>query len=220
MIHNNLVSTPAVANVQPVNHPTQPRLLKLALDVHLAQHVVAMQYDGSSPKPPQRFTPPGLLVWVRKQLAQGWQIHSCYEAGPFGYGLHRQLTALGVTNYVIRPGNWDDDQRRIKTDRTDALSMLNALDRFVAGNTKALALVHVPTPDQERRRTQTRLRQSLVRDLKMIAGRGRGVALQYGWRLKGDWFGRRSWPRWQKQLPPWLIELLLPLRNSALFLHD
>jgi hypothetical protein len=34
---------------------------------------------------------------VEKQIAQGWQVISCYEAGPFGYGLHRDLTKLGVT---------------------------------------------------------------------------------------------------------------------------
>ena len=54
----------------------------------------------------------------------------------------------------------------------------------------------------------------------MIAQRGRGIALQYGFRLKGKWFGRRSWPRWQQTLPEWLLELLEPLRVSALFLHD
>ena len=214
-IHNSS-TTPAVANTQPVNQP----LLKIALDVHLAWYVIAVQEDGSSPKPPQRFKPTDFLNWVQKQIACGTRIISCYEAGPLGYGLHRQLTALGVTSYVIRPRNWDDQHTRVKTDRTDALSMLNALDRFVAGNSKALALVHVPTPEQERRRTQTRLRQSLVRDLKMIAGRGRGVALQYDFRLKGDWFGRRNWPRWQQQLPPWFIALITPLRQSALFLHD
>jgi hypothetical protein len=71
-MHNNKSSTPAVAPVQPVNHPTQPRTLKLALDVHLLQHVVAMQYDGQAPKPPQRFKPQDFLVWVRKQITQGW----------------------------------------------------------------------------------------------------------------------------------------------------
>src|SRR5437879_4779452 len=117
-MHNNVVSTPAVAARQPVNHPQpqpQPRTLKLALDVHLVQHVVAMQYDGEFPKPPQRFSPAGLLAWVQKQLAQGWHVVSCYEAGPFGYGLHRQLTTLGVTNYVIHPRNWDDQHKRVKT---------------------------------------------------------------------------------------------------------
>ena len=220
-MHNNNASTPAVATAQPVNQPaTQPqvRTLKLALDVHLLQHVVAMQYDGSSPKPPQRFRPKDFLKWVEKQIAQGWQIVSCYEAGPFGYVLHRQLTALGVTNYVIRPRNWDDQHQRVKTDRTDARAMLTALDRFVAGNPHALALVRVPTEEQERQRSETRLRQSLRRDLKMIAQRGRGLGLQYGYRLKGDWFGKRNWS--ELPVPAWLIELLTPLRTAALALHE
>jgi transposase len=123
--------------MQPVIHPTpQPQrgTLKLALDMHLAWHVVAMQYDGAATKPPQRFTPKDFLKWVQRQVAQRWAIVSCYEAGPFGYTLHRQLTALGVTNYVILPRNWDDQHKSVKTDRTDALAMLNAPNRFVAGN--------------------------------------------------------------------------------------
>jgi transposase len=220
MNNHNPVSTPAVAQMQPVNHAVQPqpRILKLALDVHLLQHVVAMQYDGEFPKPPQRFKPKDFLVWVRKQIVQGWQVTSCYEAGPFGYVLHRQLTALGVTNYVIRPRNWDDQHKRIKTDRTDALAMLNALDRFVAGNPHALALVRVPTPAQERLRSESRIRQSLKRDLKHLAQRGRGLALQYGYRLKGKWYGVRNWPL--LVLPDWLIELLTPLRTAAVALHQ
>ena len=102
-----------------------------ALDVRLLEHVVAMQYDGHSPKPLQRFRLKDLLVWVQKQIAQGWRIVSCYEAGPFGYGLPRQLETLGVTNYVIRPRNRDEQNKRVRTDRTDALSLLTALDRFV-----------------------------------------------------------------------------------------
>jgi transposase len=221
-MHNKTVSTSAVAVTQPVNHLSQPqpqlRTLKLALDVHLAQHVVAMQYDGEFPKPPQRFTPAGLLKWVEKQIAQGWQIVSCYEAGPFGYLLHRQLTALGVTNYVIRPRNWDDQHKRVKTDRTDALAMLTALDRFVAGHPHALAVVRVPTEAQERQRSQTRIRQSLHRDLKLLAQRGRGIALQYGYRLKGKWYGARNWPK--LPVPAWLAELLAPLQAALAALHE
>ena len=64
MNYHEVVFTPAVAAKQPVNHPSQRRTLKLALDVHLLQHVVAMQYDGEFPKPPQRFTPQDFLAWV------------------------------------------------------------------------------------------------------------------------------------------------------------
>jgi transposase len=221
MTKHNLFTTPAVAAKQPVNHLNpQPRTgtLKLALDVHLLQHVVAMQFDGEHPKPPQRFRPREFLGWVQKQIAQGWQVISCYEAGPFGYVLHRQLRALGVTNYVIRPRNWDDQHKRVKTDRTDALAMLNALDRYVAGHPHALALVRVPTEAQERLRSESRVRQSLKRDLKLVAQRGRGLALQYGYRLKGKWYGARNWPA--LILPDWLIQLLTPLRRAALALHE
>src|SRR5271155_1873401 len=67
MNNKTSVSTSAVAFAQPVNH-TQPqpqpatRTLKVALDVHLLQHVVAMQYDGSTPKPTQRFSPKSFLA--------------------------------------------------------------------------------------------------------------------------------------------------------------
>jgi transposase len=203
---------------QPQVQP-QP-LLKVALDVHLQSYVVALQEEGSHPKPPQRFRPAAFLHWIDQQLARGWRIVTCYEAGPLGFVLHRQLAARGVTNYVVRPRVWDEHHSRMKTDRLDALWMLNALDRFCAGNKKALALVRVPTETEERRRSHSRLRPSLARDRQMIAQRGRGVALQHGFRLRGDWFGRRSWPRWQEQLPPWLIALLEPLRATCLFLHD
>ena len=215
-MNHNTVSTGVASATQ-----TQvPPLLKVALDVHLAFYVAAVQEEGTHPKPPQRFKPADFLQWVDRQLARGLRVVTCYEAGPLGFVLHRQLAARGVTNYVVRPRVWDEQRGRVKTDRLDALWMLNALDRFCAGNKKALALVRVPTEEEEQKRSHSRLRQSLARDRQMIAQRGRGLALQYGFRLKGDWFGRRSWPKWQEVLPPWLILLLEPLRASCVFLHD
>ena len=219
MNHNTCFTGVAAATQTQVASVLKP-LLKVAIDVHLALYVAAIQEDGAHPKPPQRFKPAEFLRWIDKQLARGFRLVTCYEAGPLGFVLHRQLSARGVTNYVVRPRVWDEHRGTVKTDGRDALWMLNALDRFCAGNKKALALVRVPTEEEERRRSQTRLRQSLARDRQMIAQRGRGLALQYGFRLKGDWFGRRSWPKWQVQLPPWLIALLEPLRATCLFLHD
>ena len=66
------------------------------------------QIDDSSPQPPQRFTPEDFAAWAKKQTQQADEVHSCYEAGPFGYVLHRRLTALGVRNLVVRPRNWDE----------------------------------------------------------------------------------------------------------------
>lgn len=191
-------------------------MLKVAIDTHTTGFVIATQIDGSAPKPPQRFDEARLLNWLAKKQAEGFQIVSCYEAGPFGYVLHRKLLEMGVRNYVIRPRNWDDQSRRVKTDRTDARSMLVALDRFVSGNPHALTVVWVPPLEQERRRSQSRIRESLQDQLKAAAQRGRGLALQYGYRIKGQWYGVRCWPK--LELPGWLKEMLESLREVALFL--
>ena len=79
-------------------------------------------------------------------------------------------------------------------------------------------MVRVPTEEQERRRSQSRIRQSLKRDLKLLAQRGRGVALQYGYRLKGKWYGARNWPK--LAVPAWLAELLAPLQAALATLHE
>ena len=215
MTNHNSSTTPAVAHVQPVNPP----ILKLALDVHVQSIVVAAMADAVL-KPVRRFSPVEFISWVKSQRVGGWTIVSCYEAGPFGYGLHRQLTALGLTNYVIRPRNWDEHHGRVKTDRTDARAMLVALDRFVAGQKAALALVRVPSELEEQQRARSRLRQKLVKEKKHLAQHGRGVALLFGQRLKGKWFGARNWPRWQRLLPEHLLKLLEPLVQVIGVLHQ
>src|ERR1043165_3736997 len=81
----------------------QLRTLKLGLDVHADSIVVVRILDHSAPQPAQKFTPAKFLGWVKTQLPLAEAVHSCYEAGPFGYGLHRQLLALGVQNVVVQP---------------------------------------------------------------------------------------------------------------------
>ena len=199
--------------MQPVNQP----VLKLALDVHVQSIVVAAMADALL-KPVRRFGPAEFLSWVKSQRAAGWVIISCYEAGPFGYGLHRQLNALGVTNYVIRPRNWDEHHGRVKTDRTDALAMLVALDRFVAGQHQALALVRVPS-EMDRTTRPEPVASETGEGKKHLAQRGRGLALLFGQRLKGRWFGPRNWPRWERELPAHVRSLLEPIRQVITQLH-
>jgi len=88
--------------------PPPHQVIKLGIDVHLDRYVVVRQIDGGAPQPPQRFSPTQFLEWAQKQTALAQQVYSCYEAGPFGYRLHRKLKELGLTNYVIRPRDWDE----------------------------------------------------------------------------------------------------------------
>src|SRR3954469_25095976 len=77
--------------------------LKLGLDIHADSIVVVRILDHSTPQPAQKFHPSKFLDWAKTQVALAEAVHSCYEAGPFGYGLHRELIALGVQNVVAQP---------------------------------------------------------------------------------------------------------------------
>lgn len=188
-------------------------VILLGIDVHAEKQVVVRQIDGQTPQPAQRFSREELLHWICKQLKLAKQVYTCYEAGPFGYGLHRELEALGVTNLVVRPRNWDQYGKKVKTDKRDALALTEALDRYVRGNKKALCVVRVPSEQEEQQRSRSRQREALSRELQRVAAMGRSNALYYGQRLRGCWWGPRAWKRHQKQLPPFVVELLEALRS-------
>ena len=100
------------------HHPRSHRVIKLGIDVHLDRYVVVRQIDGGAPQPPQRFSPAQFLEWAQKQTELADQVYSCYEARPFGYSLHRKLTALQITNYVVRPRDWDEYGQKVKNRQT------------------------------------------------------------------------------------------------------
>src|SRR5436309_15861954 len=77
--------------------------IKLGIDVHLDRYVVVRILDGGAPQPAQRFGLPEFLLWIAKQITLAQKVVTCYEAGPFGYSLHRKLQEMGLTNYVVPP---------------------------------------------------------------------------------------------------------------------
>jgi transposase len=156
------------------------------------------------------------LVWAAKQLQVAEQVHSCYEAGPFGYSLHRQLLEMGVRNVVVRPQNWDELGRKVKTGKTDALALTQRLDRYVQGNRHALALITVPTPEQEKARCLSRHRQQLQKDRQAHQAQGRSFLLYHGRRVSGQWWRPGAWEVLSKLLEPWQSRILESLRALIL----
>ena len=110
------------------------RVIKLGLDLHASLIVVVRQSDEQASQPAQRFNEAGFIAFVHRQLAQAEAVHSCYEAGPFGYVLHRRLAAIGVHNLVVRPRDWCAYGEGVKTDGRDAGALCSCLDRYLAGN--------------------------------------------------------------------------------------
>lgn len=208
----------AAAARVPGAQPKPHRVIKLGIDVHLDRYVVVRQIDGGAPQPAQRFSPAQFLAWARKQTGLAQQVYSCYEAGPFGYSLHRQLAALSVTNYVVRPRDWDEYGKQVKTDPRDAKEMVLSLDRYITGNGDAFCVVRVPTEAEEQARSRSRQRESLQKEKQRLAAQGRSHALYYGGHLEGAWWNQGAWK--ELALPPIVRELLEPLRRLILAIEQ
>ena len=162
----------------------------IGLDVHKDTVAVALAAQGRGrPEYLCELRNGGDVVarLLKRVSGHGQRLSFCYEAGPCGYGLWRELTALGHHCLVAapsliprRPGN------RVKTDRRDALAL--------AGLHRAGELVAVRVPDSgdEAVRDLTRARE----DMKAVetAARNRlgGFLLRHGMVYRE---GKSRWTR-------------------------
>src|SRR6266516_4742909 len=180
--------------------------IKLGIDVHQDFYVVVMQEGGANPKPPQRFQKEAFLFWAaRLKQKSGAQVYALYEACGFGFSLQRKLSALSIKCYVVCPQKLDEQNRRVKTDGLDAKALCLKLDRFVQGNRDALALVRVPTQQEEQQRAIHRQREQLVKARKQLEAQGRSLMVNHGIEPVQNWWKRRTFaalpvPHWMKEL--------------------
>jgi len=130
---------------------------------------------------------------VRKLAAKYERLTFCYEAGPTGYGLHRQIKGLGHECAMVapslvpkRPGD------KVKTNRRDAIG----LARLLRAN--ELTAVWVPDGRHEAMRDLTRARETAMLDLRSKRQQISALLLRQG----------RSYPEnkntWTKAHMSWL----------------
>jgi transposase len=196
--------------------------IKLGLDVHAAKIAVCVQVDGATPQPSQLMISERVLGWIsalRRKYPVA-RVVSCYEAGPLGYALHRQLIAAGIENIVVTPQRLDVDGRGQKTDRLDARALVERLDRYVGGNRNALGVVRVPTPQEEQARSLVRMRTQLSRTRRKHEARGRSVMLAQGIRVQGPWWRKSAWAKLAPTLPEWLHRIVAVWQKLAIEAHE
>jgi len=152
-------------------------------------------------------TPTAVARLARQLSRDGVRLRFCYEAGPCGYGIQRQLSGLGYECVVVAPslipkGAGD----RVKTDRRDAASLAR-LNR--AGE---LTAVWVPDAGHEAMRDLVRARlaavQALCRARQQLAG----------FRLRqGRHYGRPAWTKLHRR---WLAGLKFEQPVPHIVLED
>ena len=85
-------------------------VIKIGLDVHARLYVAVAQYDQLCPSRPGGWRR-GVCALGKQLLQAGHTVHVVYEACGFGFGLYRELKALGVHCYVIAPRKLDEAAR-------------------------------------------------------------------------------------------------------------
>jgi transposase len=132
-------------------------------------------------------TPAATAKLVRKLSSKYKRLTFCYEAGPTGYGLHRQIRELGFECVVVapslipkRPGD------KVKTNRRDALSLAKLL------RADELTAVWVPDGHHEAMRDLTRARETAMLDLRTKRQHVSALLLRLG---KPYPESRKSWTK-------------------------
>jgi transposase len=144
---------------------------------------------------------------LSKLSQPGRALKFCYEAGPCGYGIQRQLSAAGHDCVVVapsliprKPGD------RIKTDRRDA-NNLARLHR--AGE---LSAVWIPDTAHEAMRDLVRARLAAVRSLRQARQQLSGFLLRHGCH-----YGRPAWTQMHRR---WLAGLRFEQPAHHIVLED
>src|SRR5215213_1404599 len=153
----------------------EDRAVCVGLDTHKARIAVAVAVAEPGRSGEVRFRgeianrPEAVRRLLERLAERPGRLRVCHEAGPCGYGLYRQLTALGHDRTVVapslvprRPGD------RVKTNRRDALTLAR-LPR--AGE---LTAVWVPDPTHGAMRDLVRARTAAMEAVRRARQQLRG----------------------------------------------
>jgi transposase len=151
----------------------------VAMDTHKKTISVALAEGGRRGE--TRFVgeipnrPETVAKMVARLAAKHGRLAFCYEAGPCGYGLYRQITLMGHECVVVapslvptRPGD------RVKTDRRDAVTQASL---FRSGE---LTPVWVPDDAHEAIRDLCRARQAAMEALRRARQQVVSFLLRHG----------------------------------------
>jgi len=131
---------------------------------------------------------------IRKLAGRYEKLHFCYEAGPTGYGLYRQVRGLGHDCTVVAPSLIPKKSgERVKTNRRDAVTLARL---FRAGE---LTSVWVPDTVHEAVRDLVRARETASQDLRRKRQQLLSFLLRHGRIFSGRQHWSRAHLRWLAQ---------------------
>ena len=189
-------------------------IMWVGLDAHKkAINVAALYPEQTKPQEWIVENKPAAIRRLVKKLvreADGGEVRCCYEAGPCGYALQRQIEAVGpVICEVIAPALIPRKPgERIKTDRRDARKLGELLRAGL------LTEVQAPTTEQEAVRDLCRAREDAKQDQLRCRHRLGKMLLRRGMVYSG---GKKAWTQAHRK---WLRSVKFDHASDQAVLND
>lgn len=185
-------------------HSYTKKHLYVGIDVHKKHYSITVVCDGEIVKRDTLTAEPKILIKYLKSKFQDAIIHSAYEAGFSGFGLHRKLVEAGVDNRVVHAASVEIGARdKVKNDKRDSQKIAVQLS---VGRLKG---IYVPSIEMEDRRELTRTRHTLVQDRNSVSAR---------LKMKASYHGLIGPSDYKKVSRKWIERLLLEqMRPSVRF---
>ncbi|MRV76861.1 IS110 family transposase [Duganella sp. FT92W] len=117
-------------------------------------------------------------------LPENIRIVFMYEAGQDGFWIARALTDRGFEAHVVNPSGIpvEKQAKRAKTDRLDAIMLVERLRSWLRGELSKMHMVHIPSPEAEAQRHLIRDRGELQKEINQHLDRIRKLL-----RTQGTW---------------------------------
>lgn len=147
----------------------------VGIDVHKRTYSVVARVNQLEVKRWTTTADPEKCGRQLREFFPGAEIHSAYEAGFSGFGLHRELHQQGIQNIVVHAAAIEvAANQRVKTDKRDARKISEHLE---AGRLRG---IRIPSVAQEAARLLSRTRSQLVRQRTQSQNCIRMKAHQFG----------------------------------------
>lgn len=146
-------------------------------------------HNASSEDAAQRLAETVAVIEAQKakwQLQPDCRVVVLYEAGQDGFWISRALTKLGYEALIVDPASIPVERRarRAKTDRLDAISLVNSLLGYLRGERNRMHVIRVPEEAAEAQRQLPRDRGLLQKEVQQHRDRMRKLL-----RTVGNWKG-------------------------------
>ncbi len=166
-----------MANI--VNDFARGKPIYVGMDVHKQSWVVTVLCEGEEVFHATMVPNCDALVERLREFGAR-EVHTVYEAGPTGYGLHDALEGAGFDSTVTPPSLVPRIGGRVKTDRRDS----RKLAAMLAGG--FLRRVSVPTPEERAHRQLLRTRNQIEHHRRQAQVQIKSLLLLHGKRAPGS----------------------------------